>query len=203
MGVVDRTVVDGVPHVWMESRIQAIKVNRKGVRKPKGDLAIMKTLVEESALSDFTNPMDNMRKYAKETIVKTGNGKAIRMREGGLMADMILKAFGANIDFQFSDSGIREEVSVPAGAITAQKFTGSGSVQMKVLFKTIQIESEIETWMSEDIPLGVVKQEIHSTSNGKASTISVQLIRYGTTGATSMIDDADVQEMPGFKLPSF
>ena len=205
MGVVGREVRNAVPHLWLEVRMQPFKVNRKGERSPKGEFVIMKTLVEESALNDFTNPMTNMRKFAKEIIVKSGKAQPmrIRMEEGGMMSGMLMKSFGANIDFKINDTGVSETVSVAAGEIDAIKISGTGSVEMKVLIRTIKVESEMESWMSSDIPLGVVKQHIRNITNGKTSTVDSQLLSYGTTGATSMIVDSDIQEMPTFKMPSF
>jgi len=114
MGVVGEETINGVDHIWLESRIQTVKVNRKGVQKPKGKPAVMKTLIEKSVLGDFTNPIDNMRKFAKEIIIQTGKEKPMRVTGGGIMADSALKAFGTTADFSFDSSGVSETVTVPA-----------------------------------------------------------------------------------------
>ena len=117
VGIVAKEQIAGVPHVWMEMRTQTFRENRKGERKPKGDRAIMKTSIEESAFTNFDDPFNNIRMFAKDTIIKNGYAKPMRMRAGGMMADMILKAFGSSIDFNLAPPGKVELVSTSAGTI--------------------------------------------------------------------------------------
>lgn len=201
MGVVGAEERDGIDYIWLETRMQEYKTKRNGDRKPKGDIAIMKSLVERSALTDFSNPMQNMRKFGKEIIVQNGDSEPIKMAEGGMMAGMAMNAFGIAVDFQIDYAGIREDVEVPAGNIAAFKIAGTGSAEGKVLIRKIKIESEVESWVSPDVPLAVVKQSTRSTTNGKVTTSEGQLLSYGDTGAESMIDDSAVQEMPSFRIP--
>ena len=196
-GIVAQATIDGVPHVWMEMRTQEYKQNRKGKRKKRGDLAIIKMAIPTSALVKFDDPFNNMRMFANDTIIKTGNSKPMRMRGGGMMADMMLKSFGANIDFNLQPSGSVEDIETPAGSFTAHQFIGNGSVEMKVVIRTIKIDSELEMWLSEDVPMGVVKQLITNRQGKKVTNVATQVLAFGD-GATSMIDDAEITEMPGF-----
>ncbi len=196
-GIVDREVIDGVPHVWMEMRTQGYKENRKGERKKRGDLSIMKMAIPESALVKFDDPFNNMRMFANDTVIQTGKEKPMRLRGGGMMADMMLKSFGANIDFKLQPAGTTADVETAAGSFDTYHYTGSGSVDMKVLIRKIHIDSEIEMWLSEAVPMGVVKQNITNTQGKKVTQVAVSLLAYGD-GATSMINDADIMEMPGF-----
>ena len=199
VGIVAKEEIAGVPHVWMEMRTQTYRENRKGERKPKGDRAIMKTSIEESALTNFDDPFNNMRKFAKDTIIKNGNAKPMRMRAGGMMADMILKAFGASIEFNLAPSGKVETVTTAAGNFSASQFLGSGTVEMQVLIRRVRIDSEIDMWLSEDVPMGVVKQHITNTQGKKVTRIETQLLSHGTD-ATSLIDNSEAQDMPGLNI---
>ena len=199
VGIVDKEDIAGVPHVWMEMRTQTYRENRKGERKPKGEQAIMKTSIETSALTDFDDPFNNMRKFAKDTIIKNGNAKPMRMRAGGVMADMILKAFGASVDFTLEPSGKTESINTPAGDFHADQYLGTGSVEMQVLIRRVRVDSEIDMWLSEDVPMGVVKQHITNTQGKKVTRIETQLLAHGTD-ATSLIDNAEAQDMPGLNI---
>lgn len=205
MGVVGEETVGGVRHLWFEARTRTYKVKRNGevVRKGK-EQAVMQTQVEASALEDFNNPMANFRKYAKKIIVQNGEGEKPMLIEGaGGLADSMMKAFGTNMDYEISDTGEREAVTTPAGTIDAQKWAGTASVEMKVLIRKIKVDSEIESWMSEDVPFGVVRQNIKNVTNGKASATDSELIGFDMEGATSSIDRAQAEtlQIPGFSLP--
>ena len=54
-------------------------------------------------------------------------------------------------------------------------------------------------WLSEDIPLGVVKQQITNKQGKKITRIETQLLSYGND-ATSLIDNSEAQDMPGLNL---
>ena len=192
---------DGKPHVWVEMRIQDYKVSRKGERKPKGDPVVMKSLVEASILEgDMANTLANLRGAAREIVMKTGDNEALRIREGGMMADMALKAMGSSVNFEFENTGETATIETPAGSFEAQKVTGTGEVTMKIVIRTVTITSTSETWLSRDVPFGVVRATTHNVVNGKPETIEMQLIDYGTSGATSEIT-GEITDMPTFKLP--
>ncbi|NKB98215.1 MAG: hypothetical protein GKR90_06940 [Pseudomonadales bacterium] len=199
VGIVEREEIAGIPHVWMEMRTQVYKENRKGERKAKGELAVMKTSIEESALTNFDEPFSNMRSFAKDTIIKNGNNKPMRLRAGGVIADMMLKAFGANIEFSLVPTGTVKSIQTRAGSFDAEHYKGTGSVDMRVLIRRIHIDSEMDTWLSENVPLGVVKQEIVNTQGKKITRVTTELLDHGT-GATSSINNSDAQDMPGFNL---
>ena len=198
VGVVGTKVVDGVDHIWLEIRNQEYKQNRKGERKAKGKPMAMKSLIETSALADMNNPSMEMRKFGKEIYMQNGNEAPIRMTEGGMMANMAMQALGAEMDFSFQSTNATESITVPAGTFKADKYLGSGSAQVKALVRTMRVETEIESWMSRDVPLGVVQQKTKNTTNGKVSYVTSTLLSYGS-GATSAIDDSAAQDMP--KLP--
>ncbi len=199
MGVTQAETIQGVDHLWFEVRSQNFKVNRRGDRKPKGDVAIMKTLVEVSALQNLENPMNNLHKFAKDIVMQQGNSQPIRLTGGGMMAQGMLQAFGSNIDFSYEDTGIDDQIEVPAGTFSARKMLGRGTAEFSIVIRTMRIESETQTWVNADVPLAVVKQETQSSTNGKLSTISSELLRYGDTGAVSMLDHT--QATSAFGMP--
>lgn len=201
MGVVAEEMREGQPHVWLEMRSQNFKEGRGGNRKPKGKPAIMKTLVPVSAFGDVSDPSSNMRKFGKEIIIQTGDQAPMRIREGGAMADMALKSFGGNMDFQFDNTGTQESINVPAGSFDTYKVSGHGSMEMNLIIRKIRVESQSISWFSKNVPMGVVKQETQSSSNGKVTTIKSELLRHGKGDAQSMINDAEVQDMPTIDFP--
>jgi len=191
---------DGKPHVWIEMRIQNYKVSRKGQRKLSGDTVIMKSLVEASLFeSDMTNALANLRGAGREIIVKTGD-EALRISEGGLMADMALKAFDSSISFEITNTGETATIDTPAGAFKAHKIIGTGETTMKVFMRTMKVTSTSEIWLSSDVPFGIVSSTTNSVVNGKPETSEMTLLEFGMSGATSEIT-GEIMDMPTFKFP--
>jgi len=192
---------DGERHFWLEMQIDTFKVDRKGKRKPKGDTAIVKTLVAESAFSaDPANTLGNVRAFGKEIIMQTGDDDPIRLTGAGGMAESMLQSMGANITYSYAFVG-DEEISVPAGSFSTRRIQGTGSTEMKVVFKKISVTSDNTVWLSDDVPFGMVKSEGESITNGKASTHSSVLLEHGTSGAVTQITKTpqDLPGMPGLK----
>ncbi len=189
---------NGEMHYWIEASMSSFKISKKGKRKPRGKTMVIKALIAESVFkSDAENILGNLNGLGEETIIQTGNEKPMRIRDsGGMMAGM-MNAFGAQITHDYSAQG-SESVSVPAGEFEAQKISGSGTVEMKVIFKKIHVESDSTVWISDKVPFGAVRGETTSVTNGKASTTSSQLLEFGKSGAVSLItqEPEDMPDMP-------
>lgn len=189
---------DGEKHYWIEMAMESFKVKKNGKRKKQGDRAIVKSLIPESLMTaDPANVLNNLRGFGVETIIQNGNDDPMRMGDtDGMMAGM-MKAFNTEIEYDFESLG-KETVAVPAGEFASKKIRGTGSVSMKVVFKNINVDSDTTTWVSEKVPFGVVKSEGTSTTNGKQSTHTAELLEFGLTGAKSEItkEPQDMPDMP-------
>lgn len=191
---------DGEKHYWMEMEMNVFKV-KKEKRKSSGDRIIFKTLVAESAFdADPANAVNNLRAFGKEMIMQTGDGDPILMTGGGGMAESMMQAMGTTINYSYEDVG-NEEVTVAAGSFPTRKIQGTGSAEMKVVFKKITTTSSNTAWLSDDVPFGMVKSEGESTTNGKKSTHSSELMEYGNSGAVSQITKTpeELPSIPGLK----
>lgn len=189
---------NGEKHHWIEMAIDSFKINRKGKRKKTGDRTIIKSLVPASKLKgDPANVLSNLRGFGVETIIQTGNEDPMRMGDSGGMMAGIMAATQAEIVFDFEVLG-REKVSIPAGEFETQKMRGTGSVDMKIVFKKIRVESDAMMWMSSKVPFGTVKIEGTTVTNGKTSTNASELLEYGMSGAQSEItkEPKDMPQMP-------
>jgi len=193
---------DGERHYWMEVSMNDFKV-RKGKkgnkRKKTGKQTVMKTLVPASVFTaDPANAIANLRGVGKEIIFQSGKSDPMIMRGAGELASGVMQSMGASIDFDFNIQGA-EQVTVPAGTFDTQIMSGTGSTTVNAVFKQISVSSTTTSWYSEEIPFGIVKANGETTSNGKVSTQSSQVIEYGMTGATSLITKTP-KEMP--QIPS-
>ena len=189
---------DGKKYYWIEMAIDSFKVGRKGKRKATGDQAIIKSLIAADLMQgDPANVMSNLRGFGTETIIQSGNEDPMRMADTSGMMAGIMQATQAEIKYDFEDQG-SEQVSVAGGDFKTKKIGGLGSVEMKILFKKIRVESDSTMWLSNKVPFGTVKIESTTTTNGKASTISSQLLEYGKSGAVSQItkEPKDMPKMP-------
>ncbi|MBT8132799.1 MAG: hypothetical protein KJO35_11055 [Gammaproteobacteria bacterium] len=196
---------DGELHYWIETESTNYKVKKKGVRKQQGDTAIVKVLVPASTLDgDPANLVNNLSGFGKEIIFQNGSQQPMRMREGGTMADLMLKALGVKVDYTFESLG-RESVNIPAGEFRAEKFAGSGSVETRMLLKKITVESQSEVWLTPDIPFGFARMVSNDLVNGKSQTSQAEVTQFGTSGGVSKIvgepvDFMGEQTMPGINL---
>lgn len=185
--MLQKTQVEGETHYWVETEVDNYKVSKKGQRKRQGDAVVMKVLLPASALNgDPGNILNNLGGYGKEIIMQAGDAQPMRIREGGMMAGMMLKAMGVKVEYQFASAG-NEKVTVPAGEFKAEKFTGSGSVETRVLMSKMSVQSDSQFWLSRDVPFGMVKMSSVETVNGKPQTTEAHLAAYGNSGATSAI----------------
>ena len=191
---------DGEKHYWIEMTMNSFKV-KKGKRKSSGDTIIFKSLVPESVFKDDpANAVNNLRAFGKEMIMQTGDQDPIRMTGAGGMAESMMQAMGTKISYTYDFVG-DEDVTVKAGSFTAGKIQGTGSTEMKVIFKKISVTSSNTAWISDRVPFGMVKAEGESTTNGKKSTHSSELLEYGDSGAVSQITKTpeELPAMPNMK----
>jgi hypothetical protein len=196
--VVGTEVRDGEPHYWVEMEIESFKISKKGKRKPQGDTVIMKSLVSESTLTgDPANVLGNLRGFGVETIIQNGKEKPMRFTNSGGLVAGAMKAANVEIEYDFTAQGA-EAIEVAAGQFDTTKLSGTGSAEMKIVFKKIHVESETTLWLSDNVPFLTVKVEGTSTTNGKQSSHQSELLEFGTTGAVSKItgEIQDAPEMP-------
>ncbi len=191
---------DGQKYYWIEMSMQPFEVKR-GKRKPSGDTIIFKSLVAESAFQDDpANALNNVRAFGKEMIMQSGNSDPILMRGAGGMGDSILQSLGTKVSYAYELVG-DEEVTVKAGSFPTRKIQGSGTTEMKIVFKKISVTSSNTAWLSDRVPFGMVKAQGESVTNGKKSTHSSELLEYGQSGAVSQITKTpeELPEMPDIK----
>jgi hypothetical protein len=191
---------DGVDYYWVQMEMNSFKYTRKGERKPEGDRMVMKMLVEKGAYNmDPGNVLNNLGAFGKEIIMQAGDQDPMRISEGGAFAGMMTQAMGTKADYTFSEP-VREAVQVPAGEFDAQRIDGTGSVETKVLFRKIVVESESSIWLSESVPFGIIRQGGTDMVNGKPNQHEGVLLEFGTSGAVDLITK-EPQEMPGMDIP--
>jgi hypothetical protein len=186
---------NGKPHYWIEVGMDSFKISKKGKRKANGKRVVMKSLVRESTLiGDPANVLTNLRTFAIETIMQSGDRKPMRMTNAGGFMDGTMKMMNTEIKYDFQSLG-NESVNVKAGQIDTQKIRGTGSVDMKILFKKLHIDSDTTIWISEEVPFGTVKMQGTAVTNGKSSEQIGELLEYGSSGALSEITQAP-EDMP-------
>lgn len=191
---------EGEKHYWIEIVMNSFQL-KKGKRKPSGDTIIFKSLVPENVFQDDpANAVNNLRAFGKEMVMQNGNDDPILIRGAGGMAESMLQAMGTKVNYQYNFVG-DEEVTVKAGSFPARKIEGTGSTEMKVMFKNMKISSSNTAWISDRVPFGLVKSEGETTSNGKKSTHRSELLEFGESGATSQITKApeELPELPNMK----
>ena len=191
---------DGQKYYWIEMSMQTFKVKRDK-RKPTGDTIVFKTLVAESAFQDDpANALNNVRAFGEEMILQSGDGDPMLIRGAGGMGDSMLKFMGAKVTYAYEMLG-DEDVTVKAGSFAARKIQGSGTTEMKVMFKKLSVASSNTAWISDRVPFGMVKAQGESVTNGKKSTHSSELLAYGESGAVSQITKTpqEMPEMPDIK----
>ncbi len=195
--ILEKEIRNGQPYYWIEMGMDTFKVSKKGKRKPKGKRLVVKSLIAEQALrGDSANIMKNLRGFGEEVIIQNGNEDPIRMsNSGGLVANM-MNAMGAEIRYDFSNQGT-ETIDTPAGTFDTDKLNGKGEVNMKVVFKKIDVQSDTTMWISKKVPFGIVQQQGSTISNGKTSTQSSKLLEFGMSGAVSEITK-EPENMPEF-----
>ncbi len=177
---------EGKDHYWMELVIQNHNV-RKGKVSKTGDRSIVKVLVEADVLNgDLSKVINNLTGFGKEIIMQTGDADPMKIEQGGMMGSMLMQAMGIKVDYDFEETG-SETVNVEGGKFKTRVIEGSGSVQSKIMFQTINVQSETKQWVSEEVPFGMVKSESRIDTNGEITTSTAQLMEYGKSGAFSEI----------------
>lgn len=191
---------DGERHYWIEIEMNTFKI-KKGKRKPSGDTMVFKSLVAESAFTDDpANAVNNIRAFGKEMIMQSGDQDPIRITGAGGMAESMMQSMGTKISYTYDLIG-DEDVTVPAGSFPARKIQGTGTAEMKVIFKKVSVTSNNTAWLSDQVPFGMVKSEGESITNGKTSSHSSELLEYGDSGAVTQITKTpeDLPAMPNMK----
>lgn len=185
---------DGERHLWLEMKIESFKL-KKGKRKPSGDTVIVKTLIPVSILNgDPANAVNNMRALGKEMVMQSGDSDPMVIRGAGGLAGSMMKAMGVEIKHSYEDMGT-EKVQVGGKNFSARKIQGEGSTKSKIMFTTLNVSSKNTAWLSQDVPFGFIKSESETTTNGKVSHSTSELVDYGRSGAQSEITKTP-QEMP-------
>ena len=119
----------------------------------------------------------------------------MRMRSAGGMMDGLMKMANIEIQYDYQDQG-KETIELEAGKFNARKISGTGSVQSKIMFKKMNIESTNTMWISNKVPFGTIKMEGESIVNGKNKTTTAsKMLEYGMTGANSEIT-GEIQDAP-------
>ena len=188
---------DGETHYWVETEATNYKITKKGEKKKQGQTTIIKALIAGSMFdADPANISNNLTGFGKEIIFQTGNEQPMRMKEGGTMADFMMKALGVKVDYTFTSAG-NDTVEIPAGTFNAQKFTGTGSVDTRILIQKISIRSESEFWMTPELPFGFAHMISKETVNKKPQSSEASVTSYGMSGGTSKITQEPVDFMGG------
>lgn len=189
---------NGQPHYWIEVGMDTFKINKNGKRKTTGKRTVVKSLVPESTLKgDPENVLNNLRAFGVEMIMQTGNAKPMRIRGSEGMMASAMKMSNAEIVYEFEALG-SEKVSVAAGEFATNKIKGSGSVDMKVVFKKVHVDSDSIMWISNKVPFGTVKTKGTAVTNKKSTTTVSELMEFGVSGAQSEVtkEPDDMPEIP-------
>lgn len=184
-------------HYWVEMAMESFKVKKNGKRKQQGKRTVIKSLIPASTFNgDPANIMNNLRAFGTETIMQSGNDDPIRMNSGGMMAGL-MTAMQADIKYDFKQLG-NEQLTMAGQSFNSKKIQGSGTVEMKVIFKKIRVESNTTMWLSTNVPFGTIKTDGTTLTNGKQSSHRSELTEFGQSGAVSEIvkQPVDMPKMP-------
>jgi hypothetical protein len=176
----------GETFAWIETEMSNFKV-KKGQRKPQGEPMAVKFLMKKSLLEgDVVNAVGAFSDLAAEIVMQTGDSQPMRIKGAGSMMDAMTQAMGFQMEYDFSRDG-SETVTVPAGTFDCDRYLGQGTSTVKVMIKTITVDSRSTQWLSDEVPFGIVKVVSDDTVNGKPQHSESQLLAFGTSGATSVI----------------
>jgi hypothetical protein len=185
LALVGSEKVDGVTHYWLEMAIQSYSL-KKDKRKKNGPLSITKVLINAELFSASpANVLGNFSKYAKTIIVQQGDNDPMRIDQGGMLGESMMKGLGIEVEFKYSQGGSKK-VDVPAGKFDCTVFNGEGTTETKVLIKKFKVVSKTEGCFSNSVPFGLVYSTTDSTINGNLNKSETRLVETGT-GATSAI----------------
>ena len=100
------------------------------------------------------------------------------------------------VDYQFASAGM-EAVEIPAGEFKAEKFTGTGSAETRILMQKVSVRSESEYWMTPEIPFGFARMVSSDTVNGKPQRSEAHVTSFGMSGGESRLSGEPVDFMGG------
>ena len=151
----------GETFAWIETEMSNFKV-KKGQRKPQGEPMAVKFLMKKSLLEgDVVNAVGAFSDLAAEIIMQTGDNQPMRIKGAGSMMDAMTQ--------------------------DCDRYRGQGTSTVKVMIKTITVESRSSQWLSDEVPFGIVKVVSDDTVNGKTQHSESRLLAFGTSGAASVI----------------
>ncbi len=196
-----RETVDGVDHMWLEMEMQSYKIGRNGERKADGKPMVMKVLVEESFFSQGGGNIGALRGFGKEMIMQQGDETPMRMTNVGAMAAGLGGMAEVNMDGTYERHGT-VDVDTPAGSFDAVHVSGTQQATVGVAMLKRTITSDIELWVSPDVPFATVRNVF--TEQGRSARRTEMILQeYGTSGAASAItgtpEDIEMPAMPGLK----
>jgi hypothetical protein len=178
---------DGVDHVWIEMVTESFNVRKGEKGKQEGEPVIIKVLMEEKLLGGKPEDIiNNMRGLGKEIIMQQGNAEPILIEEGGALGNAMMQAVGAEIKYDFKELA-KENVETPAGKFNSKVIEGSGTTEIKIVFRTMRINGTSKQWMSDKVPFSIVKMESSSETGGKVSKVQGEVVEFGMSGAVSRI----------------
>ena len=143
----------GEAFAWIEMEMNNYKV-KKDKRKPQGDTLYMKVLMKKSALEgDITNALGNFNEMATDVIMQSGDSQPMRIKGAGSMMGGMMQGMGLQVSYTTTKDG-GESVTVPAGTFECDRYKGEGSTSVKIMFKTMNMESKNTQWISNKVPFG-------------------------------------------------
>lgn len=198
--VVGKESREDVDYLWVEMAMDAFRVKDGAKGRSTGEHVVIKVLVEKSLFKGSAEDVfSNLRGLGSEIIMQTGDSEPILIENGGMIGGAMLQALGTEINYQFDETG-SEKITVPAGKFKCKIVEGSGTVETKILFKTLRIKSDSKQWTSDKVPFGIVKIESTSTMNGEMTTVKAELLDFGKSGAESEIKATPQKlEIPSLK----
>jgi len=171
---------------WIETEMTSYKV-KKGQRKQQGDRIAVKFLMKKSLLEgDVVNAVGAFNDLAIEVIMQTGDDQPMRIKGAGSTMGAMAQAVGLQVEYSFDRDG-SESVTVPAGTFDCDRYRGQGHSTVKIMIKTVTVDSRSTQWLSKKVPFGVVKAVSDDSVNGKPQHTETTLTAFGTSGATSVI----------------
>ena len=184
-------------YLWVEIATDSFKMKKGQKGKQIGEHTVVKILMEKSLLQkDPEDVFSNLQGLGEEIIMQSGDQDPVKIEAGGMMSGM-MQSMGPEIDYSFKKLG-DETIEVPAGKIKCKVVEGEGSVEMKIVFKTIHVDSKSKQWTSDKVPFGIVRMDSVSITSGKESKMESVLLAYGDSGAKSEIKG----QPQSMKMPS-
>jgi len=118
----------------------------------------------------------------------------MRMTDAGGLMQGAAQASNLQISYDYTQAG-SDNLTVPAGTFSCTRYDGTGHATMNVVFKTMEVHSEVTTCIADNVPFGIVQATSENVIDGRSQTSETKLINFGTSGASSAITGEPV-EMP-------